>query len=459
MTASSHFSLETIDIMELLHGIPHPVAILDNNLQVIAMNYFLEAMTGFLATDVKGIQYDFILRPNFSKRNSPFARVLATGDSITVNGNILTLHHRKVPIRFTISPLGIPEKRGILAVLEDITLEQDNTREHLPYVGAHEILGHSPQMQEIFELIPILAQTGASVLITGETGTGKDMVAETIHKTSTRAHHPFIKINCGALPESLLESELFGHVKGAFTGATQDKPGMFRLAHGGTVFLTEIGDLPLQLQIKLLSVLDDHEFFPVGGSKKVKVDVRIMAATHRSLQSKVREETFREDLFFRLNVLRLHLPALRDRDGDVRLLLDHFLRKFDKRLGKGNRHFTRDALDVLCKYHYPGNVRELRNVVEYAANICHDSQITVESLPKYIFKPFIMRSPETMEKAPTKIYQDSVSTVKGRKWQEVEKEMIIEALRKSSGNRSQASKLLGWGRTTLWRKLKTHNLQ
>ncbi len=465
MALSSLFSIDTVDTMELLHGIPYPIAVLDHELRIVAMNHFLEAMTGYLTVDTVGIYSDYILRASFSHHNSPFARVLATGESITVDGDIITLHHKKIPIRFSISPLPGRSQNGILVVLEEISLIRDTIIDPLPYVGAMEILGHSPQMQEIFELIPILAQTDASVLITGETGTGKDKIAETIHKTSKRSHHPFIKINCGALPKSLLESELFGHVRGAFTGATQDKPGMFRLAHGGTIFLTEIGDLPLPLQIKLLSVLDDHEFFPVGGTKKIKVDLRIIAATHRSLQEHVQHGSFREDLFYRLNVLRLHLPALRDRDGDVRLLLDHFLQKFDAHLNKGNRSFTKKCINILNDYNYPGNVRELRNIVEYAANICHDNHITPDSLPKYIFKPqFPTPSPHALERheqnTPENHHQLTKKAQKDRQgnWQKIEKEMVLEAMKKCGGNRTQASKILGWGRTTLWRKLKQYEL-
>ena len=203
-------------------------------------------------------------------------------------------------------------------------------------------------MREVFDLIPLMAHTEASVLITGETGTGKDKVAEAIHKRSSRAAKPFIKINCGALPESLLESELFGYVKGAFTGAVKDKPGMFRLAQGGTLFLTEIGDMPLPLQVKLLSVLDDREFFPLGGEKKIQVDVRIIAATHRPLKQQVAAGEFREDLYYRLNVLHLHLPPLRERETDARFLLNHFLRLFAERTGNSVKTFSDEALAAVA---------------------------------------------------------------------------------------------------------------
>lgn len=459
MSHSPSFTLGQANVVEVLQGLPIPAAILDSKLQIIHLNRSLEAMIGYHTAEVYGIPCEFVLRSNFSHRHSPFSRVLATGESITVDGNILTLHHKKIPIRFTISPLGKPGSGGILAVLEDTSLEQEYIRDHLPYVGGVEILGHSPQMQEIFELIPILAQTDASVLITGETGTGKDMVAETIHRASKRAHNPFIKVNCGALPESLLESELFGHVRGAFTGATQDKPGMFRLADQGTIFLTEIGDLPLPLQIKLLSVLDDHDFFPVGGSKKIKVDVRIIAATHRSLRERVEAESFREDLFYRLNVLRLHLPALRDREGDIQLLLDHFLQKFDTKLNKGTRKFSPQSMRILNSYGYPGNVRELRNIVEYSANICHEQLIDGESLPRYLLSS---GSPQLEQKLTPETQPQGLNAERAeensRSWQEVEHQMIVEALKRCGGNRTQAAKMLGWGRTTLWRKLKNHKL-
>ena len=330
-----------------------------------------------------------------------------------------------------------------------------------------EIIGHSSQMEKVFEMMAVLARTDASVLITGETGTGKDMIAEALHKSSQRARQPFIKVNCGALPEALLESELFGHVKGAFTGAVTETVGMFRLAHQGTIFLTEIGDLSLPLQVKLLSVLDDQEFFPVGGSKKVKVDVRIIAATHRSLREEVRQGRFREDLFYRLNVLHLHAPPLRERDGDIRLLLDHFLRQFCAKLGREVTGFTSKAIDVLIQYPYPGNVRELRNIAEYSSNICQGTAVEIKDLPLYLFRSVDSSSTSLTAISPSAAEEEGkvsslvsalqVDPMAGG-WKEIEKEMILDALRESGGNRSRAAEILGWGRTTLWRKLKKYKI-
>lgn len=463
MTASKHSitPLTAFAPNHFLNGVPHGIAILDRQFRLVTMNHFLEAMTGYFSGDVQGIHNEFVLRTNFGHKDRFFRGVLNNGESRTVEGNIISKNRKKIPVKVTISPLysAKNDPMGVQLVLEDLT-HHDKQEELTPFTGTTKILGHSPQMQEIFELIPVLSQTDASVLITGETGTGKDMIAEAIHRESRRHHHPFIKINCGALPESLLESELFGHIKGAFTGATHDKPGLFRLAHGGTLFLTEIGDLPLPLQVKLLSVLDDHEFFPVGGSKKIRVDVRIFAATHRSLKNYVEQGKFREDLFYRLNVLRLHLPALRDREGDIRLLLDHFLKKFDTLLRKGKRKFSEKALKILMDYPYTGNVREIRNIAEYASNICQGATISPQHLPAYIFEEAAPRSQQIMPQQGTALPHVPTEAIEpATNWQEVERQIILEALKETGGNKTKAAKKLGWGRTTLWRKINQHGLQ
>jgi transcriptional regulator with PAS, ATPase and Fis domain len=325
-------------------------------------------------------------------------------------------------------------------------------------------------MQKVFDMIPLLAQTDASVMITGETGTGKDKFAEIIHRKSSRARFPFVKINCGALPPGLLESELFGHVKGAFTGATRNKPGMFNLADKGTLFLTEIGDMPLPLQVKLLSVLDDREFIPVGGEQKISVDVRIIAATHRPLREQVRNNTFREDLFYRLNVLQIHLPPLREREGDVRYLLDYFLQKFTKALNKTIVGFAPNAIQVLLPYSYPGNIRELSNIMEYAVNICNRKKINTDHLPPYLIEQQLQMStaaPESeVEPEPPQLPNDQPSQNSNREkpdnqesWTDIERQLIVKTLKEHGGNRTKVSESLGWGRMKLWRKMKKYGLQ
>ena len=307
------------------------------------------------------------------------------------------------------------------------------------------------------------------MLITGETGTGKDLLAEEIHNASARSDGPFVKVNCGALPDTLLESELFGHTKGAFTGADQNKPGRFRMAHGGTLFLTEIGDLPLPLQVKLLSFLDDKVVYPLGSSKGFHTDVRVVVATHRDLEAMVSQKLFRQDLLYRLNVIRLHLPPLRERGGDIPLLQDHFLKKLQTRFGKKVEGFSDNAQALLKAYPYPGNVRELRNLIEYAVNFCDGKLIRTRHLPGYLLQP--AAPPQTAElscAAPQSgtpsAPPDTPAAPPGQappppvNWTDMERAMILDALRRAGGKKSRAAELLGWGRSTLWRKMKHHDL-
>jgi PAS domain S-box-containing protein len=465
MNPDQFLSLNNIPLTELLNGIPHGLAVVDSNYRLIEMNRILEAYTGYMSIEAQGVLVDSILKSNLGSNYEVFQEAADSGETMSFEGDIINRSNKKIPIQFTLTPL--KNEQGNLAgfnlMLEDVSYLQAAEKKGSNLESSFDIIGHSHQMQEIFELMPVLAQTDASILITGQTGTGKDLLAEAIHKKSKRARHPFIKINCGALPEALLESELFGHVKGSFTGAVKDKPGMFRLAQEGTIFLTEIGDLPLPLQVKLLSVLDDKEFFPVGGTKKVKVDVRVIAATHRSLRKLVSEGKFREDLFYRLNVLRLYLPSLKERDGDIRLLLDHFFKEINTDLNKNIKGFTSKCTEILLSYAYPGNVRELRNIVEYAVNICQGKQIKPEHLPRYIFDPPHRRKTKAAPFENDSVTQETemakgVSQSMTLGWSDVEKEMIMDALKKTRGNRSEAAKVLGWGRTTLWRKINRYGL-
>jgi PAS domain S-box-containing protein len=452
------------DFPELLNAIPHGIVLLDTKLCIVTINRFFEGMIGYRNDEVIGVYGDFVLRSNLGNNDQVFRKVLEEGQSVSREGNIISRGRKKTPIQFTISRLHDRQHNptGILIVLEDISVLQAKKADGQGDNEEFGVLGHSRQMEKVFELMSILARTDASVLITGETGTGKDKIAEQLHKLSQRGRKPFIKVNCGALPAALLESELFGHVKGAFTGAVNDNIGMFRLADKGTIFLTEIGDLSLPLQVKLLSVLDDQAFYPVGGSKKIEVDVRIIAATHRSLRQEVQQGRFREDLFYRLNVLHLHIPPLRERDGDIPLLLDHFWRQFRAKLSRNITGFTRKSIDKLNRYHYPGNVRELRNIVEYAVTVCQEGKIGTKDLPQYLAK--LTKLPRA---TPANIVSSSLSSPTPQEytaeagtggWTEVEKDKIMDALRKAGGNRSKAAALLGWGRTTLWRKIKKYRL-
>jgi PAS domain S-box-containing protein len=464
------------ELLEILNCVPHGIALLDQDFRIVEINRFLEALTGYSAVEVCGTYYDYVLRTRFQKNQQILQQAKETGMACSTEGDILGLNRKTIPMRFTATPVQSLETGHIamVLILEDMTATQETSAGNKAFGPSKGLLGHSPKMQEVFEFLPILAHTDSSVLITGETGTGKDILAETIHHASKRGKHPFIKVNCGALPESLLESELFGHVRGAFTGAHADKHGMFQLAQGGTIFLTEIGDLPLPLQVKLLTVLDDREFFPLGSQKKVKVDVRLITGTHRDLKKLVGEGGFREDLFFRLNVLRVHLPPLRERDGDVRLLIDHFLQMFAANLKKNIKKISSQALQRLTNYRYPGNVRELRNIIEYGVNICRGETIETDHLPPYILDepsplpsmdpgvdsplPDIRKTGITPNTRYSPVNSHKTIPDNAANWSDIEKQNILGALMQTGGNRSEAAKLLTWGRTTLWRKMKEYNL-
>ncbi|MGH7493605.1 MAG: sigma-54-dependent transcriptional regulator [bacterium] len=304
-----------------------------------------------------------------------------------------------------------------------------------------EIIGQAPPMQEVFRLLQKVAPTDSSVIIYGESGTGKELVARAIHKNSRRSNGPFIRVHCGALAETLLESELFGHEKGAFTGALKRKQGRFELAHGGTIFLDEIGDISPAMQVRLLRVLQEREFERVGGEETVHVDTRVIAATHRDLKSEVEAGRFREDLYYRLYILPIHLPPLRQRSSDVGLLIQHFLKKMAAELGKAAIRIQDDAHRLLLGYHWPGNIRELENIIERAAVLCDQETITVNDLPPLAKdRAAIFALPEDQ--------WDLNKTL-----EEVERALIERAMKKSHGVKAEAARLLGIKTTTLLYKL------
>jgi PAS domain S-box-containing protein len=455
---------EAVSLADFVDEIPLGIMIVDLHHRVLLLNRRMEALTGYLSAEVHGIPCKYVLRSNLCQEQCLTACVAANRSSATAEADIVNKSREKIPVRFTAAPLldADGEIVGFVKSVEDIRfLKQSEVKTEHFFFG--NLIGNSPEMQRVLRLLPAIAQTDSSVLITGETGTGKDYVAEAIHNASQRAKGPFIKVNCGALPESLLESELFGHQKGAFTGAIDNKPGRFRLANTGTLYLTEIGDLPLALQVKLLSFLDDQVVYPLGSSKGIHVDVRVIAATHRDLESMVRQGSFREDLLFRLNVIRLHLPPLSEREGDAKLLMDHFLHLFNRRFGKKIVKFSEAARSCLVHYPYPGNVRELRNIVEFAVNLCEGEHIDLEHLPIYLKNNNAPKpsSKQFVEAEPPRIVEHKVPVYAvdpGLDWSETERRMIMDAMVRAKGNRAETAKLLGWGRSTLWRKLKHHGI-
>ena len=306
------------------------------------------------------------------------------------------------------------------------------------------LIGKSVEINEIMEVIKRVAPTKATILIQGESGTGKELVANVIHYSSEVSSGPFIKVNCSALAEGVLESELFGHEKGAFTGALYMKKGRFELADGGTLFIDEIGDLPPSTQVKLLRFVQESEFERVGGTKTLHVDVRIISATNKDLEQLVKEEKFREDLFYRLKVVSIDVPPLRQRSGDIQLIVDYHFQRFNEIHHRMIKDISPDALKKIKSYHWPGNIRELMNCIESAVVMTVGDQITVENLP-----PFLSISTAR----PT-----ADSAVKGS-LEEIEKKAILDALDKTGGNKAQAAKALGIGLRTLYRKLKEWDVQ
>jgi DNA-binding NtrC family response regulator len=329
----------------------------------------------------------------------------------------------------------------------EVEVENRVLREQLDEkFGLEKILGTSAPMQEVFDTLRQVAPTRATVLVEGESGTGKELVARAIHQLSPRVQGPFVPVHCAALSKTLLESELFGHEKGAYTGATERRQGRFEMADGGTLFLDEIGEIDPAVQVKILRVLEEHKFERVGGSEMIEVDVRLLAATNRDLKKMVAEGAFREDLFYRLYVVNVHLPPLRERGSDIPMLAQHFLQEFAAENKKAVTGLTPDALDLLAAYRWPGNVRELRNVMERMVVLARSEKLTVRDLPANIRelsggKPLggALAGHLTIEAA--------------------EKQLIVQALKQHAGNRTLAAQQLGLSRRTLHRKLNEYGLR
>jgi DNA-binding NtrC family response regulator len=343
----------------------------------------------------------------------------------------------------------------IARALKRQTLEVENEALHTQLdarFGLDNLVGQSTTMVEVFEIVRQVAPTPATVLIQGESGTGKELIARAVHRLSPRARMPMVTVHCAALAPSLLESELFGHEKGAFTGAFERRIGRFEQANGGTLFLDEIGDIDASTQVKLLRVLGERSFERVGSNKTLNVDVRLIAATNRNLAQQVKAGAFREDLYFRLRVVELWLPPLRERAGDVPLLAVHFLREIAAEYGKPVTDFTTDAFQALMAYRWPANVRELRNAIEGAVALCRGDRITLRDLPPNVRG---VASPGgSTNAAPT----EPPAPV-GETLDDAEKQVIVRALQAAKGNRTEAAKRIGISRRTLHRKLHEHNLE
>ncbi len=355
-------------------------------------------------------------------------------------------------------PFKIDEiKIAIQKAVETYTLKEENKNlksELKEKYNFSNLLGESSAMHRIYDLIRKTAATRTNVLIAGESGTGKELVARAIHFNSDRKDKNFVTVNCGAIPESLIESELFGHVKGAFTGAVSNRQGLFEAAHKGTIFLDEIGELPLTMQVKLLRVIQERNFLRVGGTETIDVDVRLIAATNRDLAEEVKKSNFREDLFYRLNVIQIQLPSLRHRKDDIPLLAEFFLKKYALETGKDIKRISSGAMDRLLTYDFYGNVRELENIVERSVALENSDEIQEESLPGNVLHP--QSAAEHFDPKEAKVQLENGSIVLDSLMDSFEKDMLIKALEKSRGSRKKAAKLLGISCRSIRYRLKKH---
>jgi DNA-binding NtrC family response regulator len=334
------------------------------------------------------------------------------------------------------------ERKNLINEVEQL---QNELREKYRFEN---IIGNSNPMMKVLSMVSKVAKTDSTVLISGESGTGKELVAKATHLNSRRKNRSFITINCGALPENLQESELFGHVRGAFTGAIKDKRGLFQEANGGTLFLDEVGETALSTQVKILRFLQDGEIRRVGENEPLNVDVRLIAATNKDLKREIEEGTFREDLYYRLNVIPIHLPALRERRDDIPLLVNHFLKIYAERTKKNNPTVSPEAMNILMQYNWPGNVRELENVIERGLILAAKNAIQPEDLPATLIES------EQVQNTDLEVIVGGEQTL-----EELEKKHILSTLERVAWNQKKASDILGISTTTLWRKLKSYGIE
>lgn len=449
--------LEKISAEILLETMAEGAMLIDHSGRIRLWNKAMTSMTGYLPADVLGRDTEWLKAPDCigSQQISTLLSDAKTRPGSCVNScecQIVAKNGERIPIVVNARLLNDRngDKLGILQTITDIR-PLINLKKEIEAMAtkisseAHfqGITGRSPQIQKVFRLVGLAAESEASVMILGESGTGKELVASAIHELSQRKNQPLIKVNCGAIPETLLESELFGHEKGAFTGAIKKRTGRFEAADRGTIFLDEIGDISPAMQVKLLRVLQSGEFERLGGETTLKVNVRVVAATNKDLQKEVREGRFREDLYYRLRVFPIHIPPLRGRTDDIPLLTRHFINKFSASTGRLIRGLDREAMQLMMAYAWPGNVRELENAIEYAFVVCQSDLITPDDLPAELSRP-----EHGSEQA-----NERVILARPRPGA-ISKQELLRLLRESGWNKAEVGRILGVSRTAVWKWMK-----
>lgn len=424
----------------IFQSIPHGIFTIDESGLITSFNHAAEQITGFDADEAIGKRCYEIFRTDICRQDCPLKRSVRTMEKIEDREvTILTKKGEKLVISISTAAMTdeVGNVLGGVEMFRDLSLVIELRKKLEKSYVFEGIVSKNLQMQKIKERLPLFAASPSTVLIEGASGTGKDLVARAIHNLSPRKDKPFVTVNCSALPDNLLESELFGYVRGAFTDAKKDKPGRFQLAHTGSILLDEIGEISPAMQVKLLRVLQQREFEPLGATETIKVDVRVIAATNKNLEKEVHEGLFRDDLYYRLNVIRMQIPPLSERREDIPLLVNHFIDHFNRLQGKRINKISEPALAALMTAPLPGNIRELENAIEYAFVICQDDVIEVHHLPPQYSE--IKRHPHDVSKV---VLFDSA-----------ERDVIQSVLKRHQGNRTRAAKELGISRQTLWRKM------
>jgi len=432
----------------ILNSIADGVFTVDSNMQITSFNRAAEKITGVSASEAIGKKCSDIFHSSLCESGCALQRTHETGEaSIDVPVKIISSKGDQIPISVSTSVLK-DENGNILGGVETFrdlsTIERLQKEIHRRYTF-EDIISKSPLLHRIFQILPDVSESGSTVLIQGPSGSGKELFARAVYNLSPRRNKPYIIVNCGALPETLFESELFGYKKGAFTDAKQDKPGKISAAEGGTLFLDEVEALSLNTQVKLLRLLQEREYTPVGSTKTIHADIRVVAASNQRLQELVSQGKFRDDLFFRLAVVRFDLPSLKERKEDIPYLVDHFISKFNAKLSKNIIGVNPEVMEFLLKHDFPGNVRELENIIEYSFIICRGRIIETQHLPDEFYQLF--------KKTP----QNGQTSAKIA--EEIELQQIQQTLRKFNGHQGKTAQELGIDRSTLWRKLKKHNIE
>lgn len=432
----------------ILDSISDGVFTVDHQWRITSFNRAAEQITGIGRDAAVGKHCWEIFRSNMCETDCALRRTMKQGKAFVDSATYIVNHaKRKIPVVVSTSLLKDADGTvlGGVETFRDISQVEELRKELEGRYQVGDIVSRSPLMQRIFKILPQVAASDSTVLIQGETGTGKEILSRAIHELSHRKENPFVAINCGALPENLLESELFGYKAGAFTGAVKDKPGHFALAEGGTILLDEIGDLSPAFQVRLLRVLQDRTFQPLGATKTIRTDVRVIAATNKELADLVKEGIFRQDLFYRINVVGIELPPLRQRKEDIPMLVEHFINKMNGLRSKSITGISKEALSLLMFHNYPGNIRELENMIEHAFVLCSEGEISLQCLPDGL---------KGESHIPAINLQPAQQLAMDEVLKTTESQMIMAALKRNHYNRTAAASELKMHKSTLYRKIK-----